>query len=73
MSDALVDIISSDIQIKENDIGKCLTLNPLYFEFFHIQEITFEDEAPRREALENVLGSLRLRDVNFIYLIIGKT
>ena len=72
MSDALIDIISSEIKIKDTNIDKCINLTPLYFDFFHIQEITFEEDAPRREALENVLGSLRLSDVNFIYLIIGR-
>lgn len=48
-----------------------LSLLPMDFEFFHIQEITYEDDAPRREAFENVLGSLRLKGVNFIYLMFG--
>lgn len=48
-----------------------LSLSPLDFDFFHIQEITYEDESPRREAFENVLGSLRLEGINFVYLILG--
>lgn len=41
------------------------------FCLYHIQELTFEDKSPRKEALENVLSSLRLEGVNFLYLIIG--
>lgn len=41
------------------------------FCLYNIQELTFEDKAPRKEALENVLSSLRLEGVNFLYLIIG--
>jgi hypothetical protein len=48
-----------------------LSLSPLDFDFFHIQEITYEDESPRREAFENVLGSLRLEGINFVYLLLG--
>lgn len=38
---------------------------------FNIEEITFEDKAPRKEALENVISSLNVDGVNFIYLILG--
>ena len=40
--------------------------------FFKIKEITYEDESPRQEALENVLTSVRIPGVNFLYLILGK-
>lgn len=41
--------------------------------FFKINELTFEenDKNPRREAFENVLGTLRADGINFIYLILG--
>ena len=38
---------------------------------FRIDEITFEEDAPRQEALENVLASLRIPGINFVYLIVG--
>lgn len=38
---------------------------------YRIDEITFEDDAPRKEALENVLSTVRIPGVNFIYLIVG--
>ena len=38
----------------------------------HVDEIMFEEKAPRREALENILGTFRGRDaMNFIYIILG--
>lgn len=39
--------------------------------FYKIQEITYEDKAPRREALENVLSAIGIEGINFIYLIKG--
>lgn len=39
--------------------------------FYRIDEISFEDKAPRKEALENVLSAMRIEGVNFIYLILG--
>lgn len=40
---------------------------------FKINELTFEENEknPRREAFENVLGTLRAEGINFIYLILG--
>ena len=37
---------------------------------YHIEEVTFDEKAPRKEALENVLSSMRVEGINFIYLII---
>ena len=39
--------------------------------FYRIDRITFEDKAPRKEALENVLSAMRIKGVNFLYLIMG--
>lgn len=44
---------------------------PQDFCLYHIEELTFEDKAPRKEALENILSALRLEGLNFIYLILG--
>lgn len=39
---------------------------------FRIKELTFEKEAPRREAMENILGMFRgMEGISFIYLILG--
>lgn len=40
--------------------------------FVKMESITFEEEAPRKEALENVLSSMRINYVNFLYLIKGE-
>lgn len=39
--------------------------------FYRIDRITFENKAPRKEALENVLSAMRIKGVNFLYLIKG--
>ena len=38
---------------------------------FKVKTITFEDDGPRKEAVENVLSAIRLPYVNFFYLIKG--
>ena len=39
--------------------------------FYRIDRITYEEKAPRKEALENVLSAMRIVGVNFLYLIKG--
>ncbi|MDY6290998.1 MAG: ATP-binding protein [Succiniclasticum sp.] len=39
--------------------------------FLKVTEITYKEKAPRKEALENVLSSIRVNGINFIYLIVG--
>ena len=38
---------------------------------YRIDEITFEDKSPRREALENVISVMCHKGVNFVYIIKG--
>lgn len=46
-------------------------LLPRDLSLYHIEEISFEDKAPRKEALENVLSSMKIEGINFVYLILG--
>ncbi|MDQ7016477.1 MAG: hypothetical protein Q9N68_08900, partial [Gammaproteobacteria bacterium] len=39
--------------------------------FIHIEELTFEQESPRREALENILSTLTIDGIQLVYLLIG--
>ncbi|WP_337102113.1 ATP-binding protein [Paenibacillus sp. YIM B09110] len=41
------------------------------YTLYHIEELTFEDKAPRKEAFENVISSIRVPGISFIYLIVG--
>ena len=38
---------------------------------YRIDEITFEDKAPRKEALENVISSMCIEGILFVYIIKG--
>lgn len=38
---------------------------------YRVDEVSFEDRAPRKEALENVLSAMRINGINFIYLVLG--
>ena len=49
--------------------GSNLTVEDIIL--IHVKRVTFEDEAPRKEAIENVLSSMRLEGVNFLYIIRG--
>lgn len=42
-----------------------------FLALYRVDEITFEDKAPRKEALENVISSMSLPGINFVYIIRG--
>ncbi|WP_052352935.1 ATP-binding protein [Neobacillus dielmonensis] len=44
---------------------------PNDFSLYKIVELTFDDQAPRKEAFENVISALQIEGVSFIYLILG--
>lgn len=56
---------------KRINIGSNPTIKCSDIVFYRIDRITFEDKAPRKEALENVLSAMRVPGVNFLYLIKG--
>ncbi|MBO6085085.1 MAG: DUF87 domain-containing protein [Acetobacter sp.] len=57
---------------KSDWLGASVRMNLQDFALYHIQELTFEEKAPRREAMENILASFRgITGVNFLYLILG--
>lgn len=74
---ALVELLRKKDKIREEidtNIGKIDKAHSIIskdFTLFHIEELTFEDDSPRKEALENVLSSLRIDGVNFVYILMG--
>lgn len=38
---------------------------------YRMEEVSFEDQSPRKEALENVLSTMKIDGINFIYLLLG--
>lgn len=60
--------LSLDKRIQYN---KCTNIDLSDVAFYKIEEISFEDQSPRREALENVLSTMKIDGINFIYLILG--
>lgn len=39
---------------------------------YRVNEVCFDDKAPRKEALENVMTSLRIPGINVVFLIVGE-
>lgn len=60
--------VHSKVAIRK--IYRNINLNDLCF--YRIKSITFEKDAPRKEALENVFSTMRIPYVNVLYLIIGQ-
>ena len=60
--------------LAENDgvkYGQKKELDPKDLFLCQVNEISFEDQAPRKEALENVLSALQIDGINFVYLLLG--
>jgi hypothetical protein len=65
------DTLRQKIDQNQDNIQDVLNIKPKDISLFHISELTFEDESPRKEALENILSSLKFDGVSFIYLLLG--
>lgn len=60
------------LNCKNSWIREAVDLDIDEFHLYHINKITFEEKAPRREALENILSTFRGMDnLRFIYMILG--
>ncbi|WP_156904818.1 helicase HerA domain-containing protein [Ferrimonas senticii] len=46
-------------------------LHDYEFSLYHIKEVTFDEESPRKEAFENVLNAMNIDGVSFVYLLLG--
>lgn len=70
---SLVELLKD--QISNNDskseIEKPIKIFSHEFSLYHIKEVTFDEDLPRKEAFENVLNALPVDGVVFIYLLIG--
>lgn len=51
----------------------CSDMTMDFLALYRVDEITFEDKAPRKEALENVVSSMNVEGVNFVYIIMGNS
>ncbi|MDQ6995088.1 MAG: hypothetical protein Q9M18_05785, partial [Mariprofundaceae bacterium] len=74
--DILADILSNKTKLANiidthSTIEDVKKINLKDFILFHIEELTFEDKSPRKEALENVISAIRLEGVNFVYMLLG--
>lgn len=61
----------------KNSVGVCETLfkedprNVDFISLFRVDEVTFAEKAPRKEALENVISCMNMRGIYFVYLVLG--
>lgn len=73
--DRLSDSSSLYLKSTQNRIEDCDKLNHDgtvdFLALYRIDEVTFEDKSPRKEALENVISSMSIEGVNFVYIIKG--
>ncbi|MUL00833.1 DUF87 domain-containing protein [Aliivibrio fischeri] len=71
---SLIELLKSsdiDLAVHTPEIEKPFLLAEHEFSLYHIKEVTFDEELPRKEAFENVLNSLHIDGILFLYLLIG--
>jgi hypothetical protein len=71
---SLIELLKSsdiDLAVHIPEIEKPFLLAEHEFSLYHIKEVTFDEELPRKEAFENVLNSLHIDGILFLYLLIG--
>lgn len=72
---AIIDILNSRdklrLNTKANKLNQAKKILNNEFCLYHIEELTFEEKSPRKEAFENVLSSLRIEGITFVYLLLG--
>ncbi|MDF2154514.1 ATP-binding protein [Vibrio sp. CAU 1672] len=56
---------------RRESLEKPLSMLDHDFSLYHIQEVTFDEDSPRKEAFENVLNSLSVDGIIFTYLLLG--
>jgi len=61
---------NSEAKLRLKELRRPLSFSDVFF--VKMKSITFEDKAPRKEALVNVLSAMRLPGINFLYLIRGE-
>lgn len=61
----------SNESVKIHDLNQTDSLSVDNLAFCKIEKITYEENAPRKEALENVLSNMRLEGVNVLFLVVG--
>ncbi|OLQ70048.1 type VI secretion protein [Photobacterium proteolyticum] len=73
MKKPLIDLLKNiDSQsVVPSSIEKPGFLSDYEFSLYHIKEVTFDEDSPRKEAFENVLNSLSLEGIIFTYLLVG--
>ncbi|MFB9136900.1 helicase HerA domain-containing protein [Vibrio olivae] len=74
MSDkALAELIrTAEHKVESREyLEKPTWLNDHDFTLYHIKEVTFDEDSPRKEAFENVLSSLSIEGVIFIYVLLS--
>ena len=63
------------LKASESECEKCggikkdMTMD--FLALYRVDEVTFEDKAPRKEALENVISSMSIEGIHFVYIIMG--
>lgn len=60
--------LSDNKEIEIKDVGQILQKDLI---LYHIDEIAFDEQASMKESIENILTSIKIEGINFLYLVIS--
>ncbi|WP_217525350.1 ATP-binding protein [Vibrio metschnikovii] len=70
---SLIELLKNSPSVTQSQAPIAATASLLEHEFslYHIKQVTFDEDSPRKEAFENVLNALAIEGVIFTYLLLG--
>lgn len=71
---SLIELLKNSVHSIESNLNieKPVEILGHEFSLYHIKQVTFDEDSPRKEAFENVLNALAIEGIIFTYLLLGK-
>ena len=71
---SLIELLKNSVHSIESNLNieKPVQILGHEFSLYHIKQVTFDEDSPRKEAFENVLNALAIEGIIFTYLLLGK-
>ena len=72
MSKSLIELLKEPhSSVRPESLRSATSILEHEFSLYHIKEVTFDEDSPRKEAFENVLNALSIEGITFVYLLLG--
>ena len=67
MSKSLIELLKEPhSSVRPESLRSATSILEHEFSLYHIKEVTFDEDSPRKEAFENVLNALSIEGITFV-------